>query len=462
MNQQTTTKNKDFSKFGKAFQENLVRIMFEDKSFARQILEVLEISFFELKYLQVFVGKMELYFKKYDVFPTIAAMTSIIKSEIEEDDSVKKQIKDFFSKIISESDPLDDEEYIKETSLEFCKKKKLQEALMKSAKLVEGSKFNDIKRLIEDALKLGSDNNFGHDFKLDFEERYKSITRNPISTGLPEIDNITQGGFGKGELCIVVAPTGGSKSHCLCYLGAQALKQGKSVVHYSFELSEAIVAKRYDSCISQIPMDDLPNMKEEVFQDIIKIPGKLIVKFYPARSASIQTLKNHISKLVSSGFKPDMIIVDYADLLRATVSRDEKYLEREEIYEELRAFAAEAETSMISASQTNRSGMNAEIISLESIADAFAKCFPADFIMTLSRTAEDKKSNRGRFFIAKNRNGVDGIIFNCKVDTSTSTFEILPEKITEQLLKSEAAQKMKDIYEEFKNEIRKKNDIYLK
>lgn len=449
-------KGKDFSKFGKSFQENLVRIMFEDKSFARQLLEVLEISFFELKYLQIFVQKMEEYFKKYDVFPTITAMTSIIKSEVEEDDSVKKQLKEFFSKIISESEPLDDEEYIKETSLEFCRKKKFQEALMKSVKLVESSKFNDIKRLIEDALKLGSDNNFGHDYKLDFEERYKLITRNPISTNLPELDNITQGGFGKGELSVVVAPTGGSKTHLLCFLAAQALKQGKNVVHYTLELSEAIVAKRYDSCITQIPVNDLPNMKEEAFEEIVKVPGKSIIKFYPARSASIQTLKNHVSRLISSGFKPDMIIVDYADLLRATTSRDEKYLEREEIYEELRAFAAESETSIVSASQTNRSGINAEIISLESIADAFAKCFPADFILTLSRTADDKKTNKGRFFIAKNRNGVDGIIFNCRVDTGTSTFEILPEHVTEKTLKDESASRLKLLYEDFKNDLKKK------
>ena len=122
---------------------------------------------------------------------------------------------------------------------------------------------------------------------------------------------------------------------------------------------------------------------------------------------------------------PDMVIVDYGDLLRPISSKSEKRHELESIYEEMRGLAKEFDCCLWTASQTNRSGLNAEVITLESISEAFNKCFVSDFIFSLSRTIEDKQSDTGRFFVAKNRNGPDGLVFPISMHTANVQIDVL-------------------------------------
>ena len=296
---------------------------------------------------------------------------------------------------------------------------------MRSVNLLQTCSFDEISKVINDALKLGSENNFGHDFIADFEERYKPKFRLPVTTGWNEIDNITSGGLGRNELGVVIAPTGAGKSMALVHLGSQAIKEGKTVVHYTLELQDTVVACRYDSCITKYPLSDLTNFKDEIFEEIKGLDGTLIVKEYPTKSASTNTIKAHLSRLVKRGIEPGLIIVDYADLLRPVVVRKEKRTELESIYEELRGLSNEFNYPIWTASQTNRSGLNAEVVTMEQISEAFNKCFVADFICTLSRTIEDKQNNRAKMFIAKNRNGPDGIVYDLFMDTSNVCIKML-------------------------------------
>jgi replicative DNA helicase len=413
----------DFSQYGKDFQESLCHLILVDRPFADQMFEVLNINFLELKYLQVFVQLVKKYREKYSVHPTEKIMTSILRTELEEhNDSVKQQIRNFFARISKTQ--IEDSEYIIETSLDFCRKQKLKEAMLKSVRLLKTSSFDEISQVINDALKLGSDSNFGHDYVKDFEQRFLFKSRNPTPTGWPEIDTITHQGLGEGELGVVIAPTGAGKSMALVHLGAEALKAGRNVVYYTLELADTVVGSRFDSCITNVPLNDLSSFKEEIYEKVQMLNGKLVIKEYPTKSASVNTLKNHVEKLINRGFKPDVILVDYGDLLHPISTLKEKRHELETIYEELRALAQIHNCCVWTASQTNRSGLNAEVITMESISEAFNKCFVADFIFSISRTSEDKLSNSGRIFIAKNRNGLDGIIYPIYMDTANVTIRV--------------------------------------
>jgi len=165
--------------------------------------------------------------------------------------------------------------------------------------------------------------------------------------------------------------------------------------------------------------------KNQVLLKIKDVPGQLIIKEYPTKSASTETLKQHIERLRKKGIEPDMIIVDYADLLRPTRTSAEKRFDLESTYEEMRAIAQIYKCPVWTASQTNRSGLNAEVITMEAISEAFNKCFVADFIFSLSRTVQDKQANKGRMFVAKNRNGPDGLIFPAFVDWSNVNIKVL-------------------------------------
>ena len=390
----------NFGRYGKTFQEGLVQLIFEDRPFADQITEVLDINFLELEYLRVFLRKTIEYRSKYNRHPSVATMDTILHTDLaDEDDTVLVQVRQYFDKITGYE--VGDGEYIKETSLDFCRKQNLKEAMMKSVGLLQTCSFDEISTVINDALRLGSDSNFGYDYLADFEKRFVPKHRRPITTGWQDIDNIVGGGLGKNELGVVIAPTGAGKSMVLVHLGAQALREGKTVIHYTLELQETVIANRYDSCITGYPLGEIINFKEEVYKEIKDIEGALIIKEYPTKSASTNTIKAHLSKLIKRDIKPGMIIVDYGDLLRPVRERKEKRNELESIYEELRAISGEFECPVWTASQTNRSGLSAEVITMEQISEAFNKCFVADFIFSVSRTIEDKQNKKGKLYLMK-------------------------------------------------------------
>jgi archaellum biogenesis ATPase FlaH len=420
-------KDVTFGAFGKPFQESLARIILEDSGFANQIGEVLDINFFELKYLQSFVQKVFSYKEKYKKHPSFETFESILKSEdTSASDLTRKQVRDYYVRIKS-GGPSIDEVYVRDKALDFCRKQNLQGAMLKSVKLMQDSSFDEVSKVINDALKLGVGNDVGYDFLEDFEKRYELRHRHPITTGWDEIDKIVGGGLGSGELGVVIAPTGVGKSMVLAHLGAEAIKQGSTVVHYTLELRDTTIGNRYDSCITGIPINQLFHNKEEIFEEIKEIPGRLLVKEYPTKSATTQTLRNHLEKLKSRDFDIGMIVVDYADILKPISHSKEKRNDLETIYEELRAIAQEFECPVWTASQTNRSGINAEVITMESISEAFSKCFVADFIFSVSRTGSDKANNTGRIYIAKNRNGIDGVVFPIFMDPGNVEIKVFPQ-----------------------------------
>ena len=197
---------------------------------------------------------------------------------------------------------------------------------------------------------------------------------------------------------------------------------------YTFELSEEAVGLRYDSNLCDIANNEVVNHKDEV-EDFYKDHdmGKLIIKEYPTGSASIVTLKNHLDKLLLKNFKPHVIIVDYADIMRSTRSFDSLRHELKLVYEELRNLAMELNVPIWTASQANRDSANSDIVGLENMAEAYGKAMVADLVISISRKATEKASGGGRLFIAKNRAGRDGLLFPLAIDTAKSKFKILDE-----------------------------------
>ena len=446
------------SSYGYAFQIKVITALLTDKSFLQQISDIMVPKYFESEANNWIVDIILEYHKEYKSSPTLEVMK--VKMEDLDHDVLKTQVVEHLKDAWRYTDA-PDLEFIKEQALDFCKNQEIKKAILSSVELLKHGKYEEIKAAVDDALKSGGDKDIGHEYMTNIEERYNEAVRHVQETPWEVINELTDGGLGKGELGVVVAPTGAGKSMVLVHLGASALKQGKNVLHYTLELSDTIVASRYDSAITGVELKNLSVFKEKIYDEIKDLTGKLIVKEYPTRSASIQRLKNHIDKLRRRDFVPDMIIVDYGDLIKPESSkRDEKRHQLETIYEELRGLAQEVGCPLWTASQTNRSGLNAEVITMESISEAFNKCFVADFIFTVSRTIEDKNSNQGRIFVAKNRNGPDGLIYPIFMDTSNVNIKVLPpseETVGEVMEKSskERLDNLKQKYANFKKEQRR-------
>lgn len=417
------------------FEERIVQALIVDHPFAEQMAETLNIDYFNLDYLRTTAKLIFDYYGQYKTFPSFRLLVHIVKSDLK-DELLKDQIIAFFTKI--QQQPLNgDLEYIKESSLDFCKKRRLAIALENSLSFIEEKKYEQISHEIQKALQAGSERDVGHMFFEDFEKRMTEVKRNPVGTAWGEVNRYLKGGgVSGGELCVVCAPTGVGKSHCLVDLGCAAAMAGKNVVHYTLELSDVEVGNRYDARLSGIPPEQLRDHKERVREAISKVPGKIVIKAYPTDSVSVLSIKNHLHKLAMKDIRPDVIIIDYADLMKSGKNYDARRFEEESIYRELRAFSQECQIPIWTATQSNRAGLDEEILTLKHIAECFAKAQISDLFITMTRKKENSFATHGNFFIAKSRLGPDGIKLPIVVNTSISKIEVLTPDALEQELSS--------------------------
>jgi len=410
------------SDFGYMFQIKIITCLFTDKNFLRQIIDILEDDYFENDANQFIVDTVRKYFMKYKTQPTAEVM-KVELSTITDDllrTNVISNLKESFKYTDSQ-----DLTFIKEKTIDFCKNQELKKAILNSVELLKLGQFDAIKVRIDQAMTAGGDRNLGHEYVEEVDNRYNMAVRHVFKTGWDEIDNLMDGGLGHGELGVVVAPAGIGKSFLLVNIGAAAIKAGYNVLHYTLELNEAYVGLRYDSVLTGIANQELKYNIAEVKETVEKIPGNLVIKYYPTKGATINTIASHIEKYKMLGKKPDLVIIDYADLLRGTGGKG-KELRHElgNIYEEMRGMAGELELPVWTASQANRSALNEDVIQADKIAESYSKIMTSDFVMSLSRKIEDKSNGTGRIHIIKNRFGPDGITFPAKINTNNGNFDI--------------------------------------
>ncbi len=420
-----------FHAYGKHFQEKIFQGLLTDHTWASQMLEVMHSDFFELRYLKYLSEKYFTYFQKYRTFPTPQLLISIVKEDLLDDHDIllKEQIIDYLHRLRTDPD-LGDISYVKEKALDFCKRQSFKEALEQAVDLIGKNEYESVVSLMKEAVSVGMANTVGHVFFEDAEVRFVKSNRVAIPTGLGRLDahDILRGGLGRGELGVVTANTGVGKSHWLVSLGAHAMRCGKNVVHYTFELSEEMVGLRYDSNLCNIPSNDVQDRKDDVFEIYEEEDfGNLIIKEYPTGAASIVTIKNHLDKLLLRDFKPALILIDYADIMRSTRSFDSLRHELKLIYEELRNLSMELQVPIWTASQANRDSANSDIVGLENMAEAYSKAMVADVVLSISRKSAEKSTGAGRLYVAKNRAGRDGLLFPINIDTARSKFTLLDE-----------------------------------
>jgi len=420
-----------FSHYGKSFQEKIFQGLLLDREWAAQMYEVMLPDFFELNYLKYLTRLYFKYYAQYKAFPTMALLITIIKDDLSEgtDIILRDQIVEFLHRIKSNPHP-GDIGYVKDKTLDFCKRQAFKDALHKAVELIQTDKFDSVISLMKTAVSVGMPHSIGHDFMEDIEARFIKLHRAPCPTGLKKLDSsdILDGGLGRGELGVITANTGVGKSHYLVAMGANALMMGKNVLHYTFELTETAVGRRYDSNITKIDINKLMSSKKQVleFYEDNKM-GRLIIKEYPTGGASVITIRNHIEKLSLKGFKPSMIVIDYADIMKSTRAYDSLRHELKLVYEELRNLAMELNIPVWTASQANRDSANSEIVGLENMSEAYGKAMVADVVISLSRKAEEKATGHGRLYVAKNRAGRDGILFPMIINTAQSRITLLDE-----------------------------------
>lgn len=418
--------------YGSSFQLKVLAALLGDRVFLEQIHDIIEPAYFSSDSNKWIVNTILEYSKEYKTTPTLDVLK--IKVDAIELDLLKTAVVENLKEVFKSLEATD-LDFVKDQTINFCKNQKLKNAILQSVDLLRVSDYDGIKAKIDDAMKAGTDKHIGHEYVDHVSQRFEASTRSVIAMPWDAINAITDGGLGKGELAVFVAPAGIGKSMALVNVAADAVQRGLNVIYYTLELNEAYVGARFDSYYTGIPSADLKYHRDEVEATVRKLKGKLIIKYFPTKTASVTTLTAHLEKCILQGYKPDIIMLDYADLLRDTNSkasaRHDQVLGN--IYEDIRGLAGTYQIPIYTASQANRSALDDEIIEADKIAESYAKVMVADFVVSLSRKVEDKISGTGRWHVIKNRFGPDGVTFPSKMNMAICKINIFEASSVEGL-----------------------------
>ena len=407
--------------YGTAFQVKVLSSLLTDLKFLQTSSDILNGDIFDSDSNKWLVNEIVDYFLKHKTIPTLDVLK--IKINEIEDKVLQVAIIDTLREVWKhvESTDLD---FVKEKCLDFCKNQVLKNAILESVNLLENQDYDGIKSLIDKSMSVGTERDIGHEYITSLEERLTDSVRKVVPTGWDIIDEVMDGGLGAGELGVIVAPAGIGKTWMLQAIGASGMKKGLTVVHYSLELNQTYVGLRYDTVFSGITTGNIKFYKEDVQKKIDQLKGELYVKYYPTRSATVQTINAHMKQLEMQSIKPDMVIVDYADIVKPLGTFREKRHSIGDNYERLRELAGEFEIPVWTASQANRSSLEEDVIDASKVSEDYSKVMTSDFVMSISRKVEDKISNTARCHVIKNRFGVDGMTCPMMMNTNIGKIEI--------------------------------------
>jgi len=447
---------RDINQYGPGFQIKVLAALLNSKNFLVNIHDIVSDEYFDNQAHKWIITEILKYYDKYHTTPSLEVLKVELKKLQNEvlQIAVKEQLREAYKET-------DDLAYVEEEFSAFCKNQMLKKALLQSVELLQAGDYDSIKFMIESAMKAGQDKNLGHEYNKDLETRYREEHRITIPTPWNEFNELLQGGLGNGDFGLIFGNPGGGKSWALVALGGHAVRMGFNVIHYTLELGEDYVGRRYDAYFTGIPVNVIIPNKAKVEKVLEKLPGNLIIKEYAPGKASISTVESHIKKCIDLDFKPDLIIIDYVDLLRSRKNSRERKDEIDDIYTSTKGLARELNIPIWSVSQVNRAGAKDDVIEGDKAAGSYDKIMIIDFGASLSRKREDKVNGTGRWHIMKNRYGMDGLTYGAKIDTSTGAFEIISDDELENITPASKPASYGEVSDSDKEQLRQFSNFFL-
>jgi replicative DNA helicase len=302
--------------------------------------------------------------------------------------------------------------YVADELTTFCRHQAIFKAALEVPDLLTKRDFDGLEQKWKEALQVGIVHDIGTEYFMSYplrirnrEDHHKRI----MPTGITEIDQYLGGGLRPKQLGIWMGPVNRGKSLALMHCAKRAIIAGKRVIHYTLEMSEEEVSERYDSAFSRIPMKLLGAQEGQLIKFLekegIKRGNSLIIKEYPTKKATLGMIMSHYRMCLQSGFIPDLVIVDYLDLIKPSQKRSAKREELTDITEEMRGAAGETDIPWWTATQSRRAAISMELHTEEEVGEDIGKINTADVAITLNQTQEELHQNIMRGFLAKNRNG---------------------------------------------------------
>jgi replicative DNA helicase len=432
---------KNFEYLGNTFQLQLLNQIIVDKDFSHSIIDVIENNYFENKYFKIIIQMIREYYVKYDHTPSFETLDQITKSELQQE-IASKIVLDTIKKI--KDAPIDGVGFVQEKALKFCKQQELQKVMGKAQKIIDGGEFENydtLEELVKSALQVGAKDTSMLDVFSNLEQVLEDDYRHPIPMGIPGIDRLLKGGLAKGEIGVILAPTGVGKSTILTKMANHAFNLGFNVLQIFFEDNPKVIQRKHFTLWTKIHPDDLSEKREEVVTKVREIeesmPNKLIMKKLPSDTMTMLQIKNQIRKMVSDGIKVDMIVLDYIDCVVPDKNLGDEWKSEGSVMRAFEAMCHEMNLVGWTATQGNRSSISSEVVTTDQMGGSIKKAQVGHVIISVAKTLQQKEMKLATIAITKSRIGDDGVIFeNCKFDNamieidteSTTTFLGLEEQ----------------------------------
>ena len=415
--------NKNFEYLGNVFQLQLLNQIILDKEFSHSIIDVIENNYFENKYFKIIVQMIREYYVKYDHTPSFETLEQITKSELQQE-IASKIVLDTIKKI--KDAPIDGVAFVQEKALKFCKQQELQKVMTKAQKIIDGGEFENydaLEEMVRGALQVGAKDTSSMDVFSNIDQVLDDDYRHPIPMGIPGIDRLLKGGLAKGEIGVILAPTGVGKSTVLTKIANHAFNLGNNVLQIFFEDNPKVIQRKHYTLWTKIHPDELSEKRDEVIKKVKDIEesmsNKLIMTKLPSDTVTMSQIKNQIRKMVADGNKIDMVLLDYIDCVVPDKNLGDEWKSEGSVMRAFEAMCHEMDLVGWTATQGNRSSISSEVVTTDQMGGSIKKAQVGHVIITVAKTLQQKEMKLATIAITKSRVGDDGVVFeNCKFDNA--------------------------------------------
>jgi replicative DNA helicase len=394
----------------------ILRNLIHNEEYSRKVIPFIEPTYFEQRTEKVIFEEIAKFIVKYGSAITTEALNIEVENRTDLNESEIKETREICN---SFNDAPVDHQWLLDTTEKWCRDRAIYLALMESIHIADGGdekKNRDaIPSILSDALAVSFDNNIGHDYLQNYEERYEYYHKKEekISFDLEYFNKITKGGLPNKTLNVALAGTGVGKSLFMCHVASSVLLQGRNVLYITMEMAEEKIAERIDANLLNVPIQDLTDLPKKTFENKVtniskKTQGTLIIKEYPTASAHSGHFKALLNELaLKKSFRPDIIFIDYLNICASSRYKSgmsvNSYSYIKAIAEELRGLAVEANVPIVSATQTTRSGYSSSDVDLTDTSESFGLPATADLMFALISTEELEQLNQIMVKQLKNR-----------------------------------------------------------
>lgn len=449
-------KNVTLGYLGYKFQMELINQILHpaNKKFSDRIIDIVHAKYFDNEYFRLIVAQIKDYYEKYEKVPTSDTLETIIKMEVKDkvtQDYVFEMLKEIREMVV------EDWEFIQSKALNFCRQQELKKANEKINKIVDNGEFENYEtcaEILRQALSVGSEKDNGTSITENIESVLEKDFRHPIPTGISGIDQLTDGGLSRGELGVILAPYGVGKTTILTKIANSAYNEGYNVLQIVFEDMPDVIKRKHLACWSGIDLNELADRKEEVLKKHKDVTSNrtndLRIRKFSSEGVTMQTIKSFVRHEISTGFKPDMIVLDYIDCVESTKQYGDEWSGEGNVMRSFESMLSEFGVVGWTAVQGNRSSIGADVVTGDQMGGSIKKAQIGHFIMSIARTLPQKESGRATIAVLKSRFGRDGVVFedcifdNGKVhiDTEMSQTFLGYEKNQEAKKESETRQRI--------------------